>query len=446
MNQKYEDDFSYALNLKNELNKKNKIHKYINSNYKKDRVILHSDLNNFYATVECLENSKLKDKPVAVCGASELRHGVVLAKNYIAKKYGIKTGDVIWQAKQKCRNLVVITANFEKYMKYSKIVREIYKQYTDMIESFGIDECWLDVSSCTKLFGEGKEIANLIKERIKKEIGLTVSIGVSFNKIFAKLGSDLKKPDAITVITRNNFKQIVYPLTIDNLLYVGRQTFKKLSKLGIITIGDMVKFGEHNLNKLLGKWGNYIYSFATGKECSEVKKIGINSVIKSIGNSTTCCKDLISIDDVKLIMGILCESVANRLRDKNLYGNVVSLGLRYNNLFGHNCERKIDSFTANSKQIFNNAIKIFHNMNLNLPIRSISVSVSNLKSLTYMQNDMFGELDKNLKQQSLEGVIDKIRNKYGYQSIKPAINLIDDKLSALNPKVDNIIHPRGFFG
>ncbi len=189
-----------------------------------ERTILHSDLNAFYASVECFCNPKIRHLPVAVGGDAEARHGIVLAKNNLAKSFGIITGETIWNAKQKCNDLVVVPANFERYLKFSRLVREIYAEYTDQMEAFGIDESWLDVTGSLYLFGSGKRIADEIRHRVYMELGLTVSIGVSFNKIFAKLGSDIKKPNATTVITRDNYRAVVWGLPASDLLYVGRST------------------------------------------------------------------------------------------------------------------------------------------------------------------------------------------------------------------------------
>ena len=237
-----------------------------------DRVILHSDLNNFYASVECLYNPELQGKPVAVCGSQSSRHGIVLAKNYVAKAMGIKTGEVIWQAKQKCPGLIVVPPNFSLYLKFSRLATEIYRDYTDLIEPFGIDESWLDISSSAGLFGSGEKIAHEIRNRIKEEMGVTVSIGVSFNKVFAKLGSDLKKPDAVTIINQANFRQKIWPLPAKELLYVGRATSKKLDRVGISTIGAIAAAPREFLVNLLGKWGEALWVFANGYDVSIVSR------------------------------------------------------------------------------------------------------------------------------------------------------------------------------
>ena len=234
------------------------------------RTILHSDLNNFYASVEMLKHPELNGLPLAVCGSVEDRHGIVLAKNQTAKEFGVKTGEVIWQAKKKCPNLITTTADFPAYLKVSKAVRKIYERFTDHIEPFGIDECWLDVTDSLRIFGSGAEIAEQIRKAVKEEIGVTVSIGVSFNKVFAKLGSDMKKPDAITFITPENFKETVWKLPAEELLFVGRATKNKLSAIGIHSIGDIASTDEKVLTKLLGVWGHTLHTYANGKDDAPV--------------------------------------------------------------------------------------------------------------------------------------------------------------------------------
>lgn len=282
------------------------------------RTVLHSDLNNFYASVEMLKHPEVKDVPVVVCGNVEDRHGIVLAKNQIAKNLGVKTGEVLWEAKKKCKNLVTFTADFPAYLKVSKAVREIYGRFTDHVESFGIDECWLDVTDSVKNFGSGEQIAEKIRNAVKNEIGVTVSIGVSFNKIFAKLGSDMKKPDAVTVITPQNFKSTVWRLPAEELLYVGRATKNKLNAIGVHTIGDVATTDEKVLVGLLGVWGHTLHRFANGLDDTPVVDKRSEESVKSIGNSLTAYKDLTDFDQVKTLILLLSESVAARLRESGL--------------------------------------------------------------------------------------------------------------------------------
>ncbi|HEY8419618.1 MAG TPA: DNA polymerase IV [Clostridia bacterium] len=409
-----------------------------------DRVILHSDLNNFYASIECLYNPQLRNKPVAVCGDPELRHGIVLAKNYIAKLYGVKTGDVIWEARQKCPDIIIVKANFPLYLKFSQKAREIYERYTDQIESFGIDECWLDVTGSQKLMGSGPKIAQEISQSIKDELGVTVSIGVSWNKIYAKLGSDMKKPDAITVITRDNYKQKIFPLSADNLLYVGRATKAKLAKLNINTIGDIANADVNILKNHLGKWGEYLWVFANGLDDSPV--MPNSSTVKSVGNSTTTVRDLSSIEDIKMVVTVLAESVARRLREQNLKGQCVHLGLQNVDMVYWSKQMTIKEPTFLSGDIIKAAMRLFENYPFDKPVRNVSISVSSLRGADYAQQlDFFGTKERLQKAEKLEKAIDEIRRRFGYFSISRATVAQDKTLTDLNPKEENIIHPYSYF-
>ncbi|MEG2454505.1 MAG: DNA polymerase IV, partial [Clostridia bacterium] len=283
-----------------------------------DRVILHCDMNNFYASVECVLNPELQGKPVAVCGDPKKRHGIVLAKSQSAKKFGVKTGDAVWQAIKKCPNLIVVAPHHEEYVRYSEIVFKIYTTITDRVESFGIDECWLDVTESIKMFGSGEKIADMLRERVKKETGLTISVGVSFTKIFAKLGSDYKKPDATTVITRENYKQLVWPLPILELLMIGKSSAERLKKLNINTIGDLAKTDRTLLNRHFGIVADKMIDNASGIEREEVKLYYDNHIPKSVGHGTTTSKDITNVDSAKVVIYALSEMVATRLRKYGL--------------------------------------------------------------------------------------------------------------------------------
>lgn len=325
------------------------------------RTVLHSDLNNFYASVECLKNPQIRNFPVVVVGSIEDRHGVVLAKNMIAKNLGVKTGDVYWQAKQKCGNtLVEVPADFATYINVSREVRKIYEDYADRIQAYGIDECWLDVTSSVKLFGGGRQIAERIRERIKTELGLTVSIGVSWNKIFAKLGSDMKKPDAVTEITPENYKQVVWSLPVEDLLYVGKATQKKLNRIGVKTIGDLATADEKRLLSLLGKWGGYLHAFANGEDNSPVLKIGEEQAIKSIGNSLTVYRDLTDDEDVEPVIWLLDDSVCARMREAGLdKARTVCVYARDNKLNGFRKQGRLPRPSGNMRDVATFALKLF---------------------------------------------------------------------------------------
>ncbi|SDF29542.1 DNA polymerase IV [Sporolituus thermophilus] len=411
-----------------------------------DRVILHVDLNNFYASVECLYRPELRDKPVAVCGDAEARHGIVLAKNYPAKAYGVKTGDVIWEAKQKCPGLVTVPADFGKYLRFSRLARAIYGDYTDQIESFGIDEAWLDVTGSVGLFGDGEAIAAAIRRRLREELGITASVGVSWNKVFAKLGSDRQKPDATTVITRENFREIVWPLPVEELLYVGRSTRRKLANRAIFTIGDLARRDAMDLRRLLGVWGETLWSFANGLDTSPVRHSGEESIVKSIGNSTTTVRDLVNIEDVKLIVYVLAESVAARLRRHGLKCTIVAISVRNTELYSFERQSKLGSPTFVAGDIAHKAVELFTaNYRWEKPVRSLGVRAAGLVTASgNVQLDLFGP--NKTKVENLERAIDAIRRRFGHYSIQRAEMLIDRRLTGFNPKDEHVIHPVSFFG
>lgn len=297
-----------------------------------ERVILHSDLNNFFASVELLSHPELADVPVAVVGDPKLRHGIVLSKNYKAKEYGVQTAETIYQARLKCPNIVFLPAHYEFYEKYSKLVHMIYLDYTDMVEPFGIDECWLDVTGSISLFGGGERIADAIRRRVREELGLTVSVGVSFNKVFAKLGSDMKKPDATTVISMENFREKIWGLPASDMLFVGKKTSEKLRRCCLKTIGDVAKCSPDFLKSIFGKNGLTLSDFANGRDASPVALYGEIPPPKSIGNSTTPPRDLIDDSDIDIVLYQLCESVSERMRNEGVVCKTVQLYVRYRDL------------------------------------------------------------------------------------------------------------------
>jgi len=409
------------------------------------RTILHVDLNNFYASVECLYRPGIRDKPVIVCGDAESRHGIVLAKNQIAKQASVKTGDVIWEAKLKCPGLVQVSADFKKYLRFSRMARQIYGNYTDQIESFGIDEAWLDVTGSTKLFGSGQEIADKIRQRFKSELGLTASAGVSFNKIFAKLGSDMKKPDATTVITQGDYRDKVWPLPVGELLYVGRSTRQKLNNRGIYTIGDLANRDVHRLRLLLGVWGETLWSFANGLDAAPVRLNGDESIVKSVGNSTTTVRDLTNDTDVKLIVYVLAESVAARLRKHGLKCKTVAIHVRDKDLHSFDRQGQLMAPTYVSNDIAEKAMELFvANYTWDKPIRSLGVRGADLVTATgHVQIGLFD--GDNLESETLEKTIDGLRRRFGHYSVQRCAMLLDRQLTGFNPKEDHVIHPVSYF-
>lgn len=410
-------------------------------------VILHSDMNNFYASVEILYDPTLRDKPVAVAGDEEVRHGIVLAKNDIAKRFGIHTGQVLWEARQQCPGLVCVPAHYERYLAFSAQARDIYTSYTDQVEPFGLDECWLDVTGSVGLFGDGPLIADDIRGRIRRELGLTVSVGVSFNKVFAKLGSDMKKPDATTVITPENYQERAWSLPVSDLLYVGPATTEKLSRYGIQTIGALAQANVDFLYWLLGKNGVMLHQFANGQDHSGVRRYYSLPPMKSIGNSTTAPRDLASEDDVKITLMALCESIGARLREQNCLCSTVSVVIRDRRLLSYSRQAKLPRLTANTLDIWEAAIELFRQRYAGgEPVRSLSVKVSGLTPVdSGVQLSLFPEVQKAQRRADIDRTLDRIRGKYGYRSIRRAITLVDPALD-LDAKGEHIIHPIGFLG
>ena len=410
-----------------------------------DRTILHCDCNAFYASVECVLNPELKKVPMAVGGDEESRHGIILAKNELAKKYNIQTAETIWQAKKKCPDIVFVPPHYDLYMKHSKLIREIYSEYTDKVEPYGLDECWLDVSGSTMLFGSGEDIANEIRKRVKFELGVSVSVGVSFNKIFAKLGSDMKKPDATTVIESNRFKEIVWPLPVKELLYVGRATHAKLKRKGIFTIGDLANSNPENLQFWLGKMGVVLWQFANGLDTSPVSNIGAKSLIKTVGNSTTAPRDLMTDEDIKITLMVLSESVSARLREYGFICRTVQIGIRDNALEWFERQGKLEIPNRTAKSIFELAFSLFKKHTNGKPIRSLSVRACDLKPMDFVQLSLLPDVAKLQKQEELEAAMDTLRNRFGHFSIQKGMMLCDSELSNLDPKNEHTIHPMSFF-
>ncbi len=404
-----------------------------------DRVILHVDMNSFYAAVECLHRPDIRHLPVAVGGNEEARHGIVLAKNQLAKAYGIKTGEVLWQARQKCPTLVTVPPNYPLYLRYSRHARNLYEQFTQQIEPFGLDECWLDITGL-----DGFETAECIRRLVYRELGVTVSIGVSWNKIFAKLGSDMKKPDATTVITRGNYRDLAWPLPVSDLLYVGPATTRKLHQLGVRTIGELARLNTDFLMARFGKVGLMLSRFANGEDTSPVLTTDASSQIKSVGNSVTTPRDLVSDDDARLVLYALSESVGARLREHGLVGNVVELSVRDNGLFSFGCQRKIPRETFLTGEIAAEIIRLFReNYHWPAPIRSMGVRVSGLSLARPEQLAFFPDERLRLQLTSLDHTIDELRRRYGYGAIKRGL-FITDRLGELDAKSDHIIAPISF--
>ncbi|MBQ4073959.1 MAG: DNA polymerase IV [Clostridia bacterium] len=390
------------------------------------RTILHSDCNNFYASVECVLHPELRGRPLAVCGSQELRHGIVLAKNEKAKMYGIKTGDAIWQARKKCPGLEIITPHHGQYGEFSHKMREIYYDYTDQVEPFGLDECWLDVTGCRK---NGVQIAAEIRRRARAELGITVSVGVSFNKVFAKLGSDLRKPDATTVITPENFREKLWPLPAGDLLFVGRRTRQALGGRGLYTIGDVAKADAGTLRAMFGKSGAVLQAYALGLDDSPVAKMGEYEPLKSIGNSTTTARDMMNMEDARAVLFGLCDSVAARLRENGVKCSLVALWIRDNALHGFDRQMMLPLPTNLSSELFDAAFSLMQaHYDWRRPLRSLGVRTGHLIKETQADQICLLSGREREKREKLERTIDEIQEKFGHDALRRAILLQDPSL------------------
>lgn len=388
-----------------------------------DRVILHCDLNCFFASVELLRYPALRDVPVAVCGDPESRHGIVLAKNEAAKQLGVKTAETIWQARQKAPHLITLPPHHGLYREYSQKVNAIYGQYTDLVEPFGIDESWLDITGSMHLFGgDGKAIADQLRQRLREELGLTISVGVSFNKIFAKLGSDYKKPDATTVIDRDNWQRIVWPLPVGDLLGVGRSTQKLLRQYGVETIGQLAAFPREALEALMGKHGAQLHDYANGQENSPVRPQHEAEPVKSVGNGTTFPTNLTRWEQVRAGLSALADSVAGRLRRYGMYCGGVALTIRYADFRQFTRQTRLSGPAHLQKDIYRAALTLAQQAwHAPEPIRALTVTALYLTpdGESYQQLDLLAgdTTRRDEKQERLEQAMDAIRGKYGKGSI-----------------------------
>ncbi len=381
-----------------------------------DRVILHCDLNNFYASVACHDYPHLRNKAVAVCGSEEQRHGIVLAKNMAAKKFGIKTGESVRDAKRKCPELVCVPPEFERYNYFSRRAREIYEQYSDMVEPFGPDEAWIDVTGSRILFGNGEKIAHEIRNRIKNELGLTISVGVSFNKVFAKLGSDLKKPDAVSVITRENYREVVWRLPVESMIGIGGATKAKLNSMGIFTLGELSGAGTERLKIALGKLGPQMQENARGNDTSRVAAATYCRTPQSVGRSTTYHIDICTYADVWRVMLKLSEEVGMQLRVNRLEATGVQLHLRTNQLKVNELQMPLHRPTQSGLVLCEEGFDLFRrNYHFSHPLRSLGIRAINLRPVSENANQiyLFENVAATVKRQKIEEEMDSLKNRFG---------------------------------
>lgn len=383
-----------------------------------DRTILHCDCNSYFASVESIDRPELREVPMAVCGDPQQRHGIILAQNTLAKSFGVRTPEPIWQALRKCPGLVLIEPHFEKYKKYSELINSIYLEYTDQVEPFSIDESWLDVTGSLHLFGDGKTIADTLRKRVWNELHLTISVGVSFNKTFAKIGSDYKKPDATTVISRDNYKEIVWALPAGDMLFIGKKAAALLGRYGIRTIGDVARCEREQLADILGKSGESVWRFANGQDDSPVKRFGEHEPVKSVSNNITFPRDLKGENDIRQGLLLISDQVGTRLRRQGFYGSVVHVMIKDPDLKVISRQKKLVSPTNITREIFRTAESIVSSCwNYESPIRMLSVGVSDLSMNGGFQLDFFTDKDVERREQKLDQALDGIRERFGKNSV-----------------------------
>ena len=401
-------------------------------NEHEDRVILHCDMNGFFASVELLSHPELRDRPMAVCGSPDKRHGIILAKNELAKKAGVVTAETVWQALKKCPDLQFVPPHMSKYKHYSRLINEIYQRFTDMVEPFSIDESWLDVTASRSLFGSGKEIADTIRETVKSELGLTLSAGVSFNKIFAKMGSEYKKPDATTLITRENYRQLLWPLPARDMFFVGKVTAQKLSAAGINTIGDIALANPDALEHMLGKQGRQLWEYTNGLDNSPVARASESEKIKSVGNGVTFSRDLLTEDDLITAVTSLSDTVAGRLRKYGMKACGVKVDIKDPYFKVISRQKQLFSPTNLAFDLSRAALEIIHaSWKTGSPIRMLTITGINLTDEIFdEQLSLFsGDSKSRRKGEQVERTMDEVRKKYGSSSIGFAA-VIDNDIGA----------------
>ena len=413
-----------------------------------ERTIFHVDMNSCYASIECLYHPELQGRPVAVGGSTAARHGIILAKNEAAKACGVCTAEALWQARQKCPDLVILPPRFGLYTRFSRLARQIYYQYTDRVEPFGLDEAWLDVTDPSlSHWAAAEALAHRLREQVKAELGITVSIGVSFNKVFAKLGSDYKKPDAVTVFSPHNFRQLVWPLPVGNLLYVGRATQKKLALWGIDTIGALAHTDPALLSRAFGKWGAILHDFANGRDNAPVSIAGAKAPMKSMGHSLTAPRDLENETDAALVLYPLAESVAQRLREGGFLANTVVLILRDNTLRHWERQLHLPLPTCLASELHAAAMDLLHtHYAWPRPLRSIGVRAAQLelaagpRQLSLLENSAARD-----KEERLERMVDDLRQRFGPRAVLRSALLLDPALTEKPPQAESVLPLPGFF-
>lgn len=402
-----------------------------------ERTILHCDMNNFFASVECMMNPALKGHPVAVCGNVEERHGIILAKNELAKRYGVKTAEPLWQAKQKCPDLLAVPPHYDEYVKISHLAREIYGRYTELVEPFGMDECWLDLTAGLRYIGSGEKIANELRQTMKEELGLTISVGISFNKVFAKLGSDMKKPDAVTFIPKDTFRETIWHLPASDLLGVGEKTAKTLASWHIHTIGDLATRPQDSLCRIFGKNGIQLWRYANGLDDCPVLSESSFPAPKSIGHGITTPEDLINADEVWKVILELCQEIGHRLYGIEQKAGAVTISVKDKDLQVRQWQGALSHASASPFEIAQKAFSLFlDNYDFKKPVRALSVTAIRLCDKDAPdQLDLFSTVAKNERREKLDTTVEQLRARFGDRIVQNACLLHNPKMPSHHPPV-----------
>ncbi len=411
------------------------------------RVILHCDANAFYASCELVYRPALRGLPFAVCGSTEERHGIVLAATREAKQKGVKTAMVNWEAMQCCPDLVTVPPNYGRYICFSRRLRSIYEQYTDQVEPFGLDECWLDISGGGATLADGVRLADTLRERAREELGLTLSVGVSFNKPFAKLGSDYRKPDATTLISPDNYRDIIWPLPVDELIGIGHRMKRKLGTRYITTIGELAEQTPAFMHAWLGKMGLILQRYAAGEDTTPVMRTVDSAEIKSVGNSITAPADIYTLEDAYCVLYVLADSVGARLREAGLRGRCVSVMVRDADLRCFGAQRTVDFYTAQAEEMVPIAMCILKDKGFDalLPYRSLGLTMGALELNTRPEQlDLLGRSARRDKLVRLHQAVDTIHTRYGERAIERGLALANPLYNTIIPRVDHVVHPMGF--
>ncbi len=401
-----------------------------------DRVILHVDLNNCFASIELLDKPELRSSPFAVCGSVDDRHGIILAKNEVAKAYGVKTAETLWQARQKCPGLVTVPPQHRKYAHYSRLALALYQNYTDCVEPFGIDECWLDVTGSVPLLGDGETLAQQIRLQIKQELGLTVSVGISFNKVFAKLGSDLKKPDAVTLISRQNFKKIIFPLPVEQMIGVGRVTAKKLHSFGIYTLGDLATADRFFLEQSLGKAGIKLAQAAAGEDLSPVVATGSaggggETASKSMGRGITCRENLLNEEEVGRIFIALSQELSDGLHRAGYRAGGLQIAIKDSDFRSRQVQTQLSRPSRSEQVLYREALGLFKaHYRWEKPVRALTITAIQLTDETNSgrQISFFDRRSVGAKEERLDETLYDLRRRFGADIVERASRKIDNKL------------------